>query len=56
MQLIKLAALTIAAGATLGVAAVPAVAAPHRHKPRPHKVCKIERVHGHAKRVCRWVR
>ena len=51
MRLIKFAALSLAAGAALAVAAAPAIAKPHRHQ-----VCKIERVHGHAKRVCHWVR
>ncbi len=26
------------------------------HHPRPHKICKVERHHGHVKKVCRWVR
>ncbi len=52
MRLFKLAALTVAAVATLGASA--SMARPVHHK--PHKVCKIQRVHGHAKKVCRWVR
>ena len=52
MRLFRLTALSIAAVATLGASA--AMARPAHHK--PHKVCKIVRSHGHAKKVCRWVR
>ncbi len=55
MRLFKFTALSIAAAGVLVVGTAPALAAPHRgHK--PHQVCKVQRVHGHAKRVCHWVR
>jgi len=52
MRVFKYVALSVAAVATLGASA--AMAAPHHRK--PHKICKVERHHGHAKKVCRWVR
>lgn len=57
MRSFKIAALSAAAIATLGASA--AMAQPprgHGHHVRQHKVCKIVRHHGHAKKVCRWVR
>lgn len=52
MRMLKIAALSLTAAATLAAGTAPAVAAP-KHK---HKVCKVERVKGHKKTVCRWVR
>ncbi|WP_162986863.1 hypothetical protein [Sphingomonas paeninsulae] len=53
MRMLKIVGLSIAAAATLTAGIAPAVARPN-HK--PHKVCKVERHHGHAQRVCHWVR
>jgi hypothetical protein len=52
MRLLSTAAMSIAA---ITMLAAPAFAAPH-HPRKPHKVCKMERVHGHMKRVCHIVR
>ncbi len=55
MRTIKTAGLVIAAAAaTLAAGISPALARPNHHK--PHQVCHIERHHGHAQRVCHWVR
>lgn len=60
MRTIKITGLLIAATATLTAGIAPAVARPNDHgrndRHRPHKVCHIERHHGHAQRVCRIVR
>ena len=55
MKMFKLAALSAAAFATLGASAAMAYPRDH-HRPRPHKICKIERHYHHAVKVCRWVR
>lgn len=52
MHVLKIAALSVAGIATLSAST--AMARPHH--PRPHKICKVERHHGHVKKVCRWVR
>ena len=52
MDILKIIGLSIAAAATLTAGIAPAVARPN-HK--SHKVCKIERHHGHPQRVCKWV-
>ncbi len=55
MRLFKTTALSIVAAGVLVAGAAPSFAAPHRgHK--PHQVCKVQRIHGHAKRVCHLVR
>ncbi|WP_019832182.1 hypothetical protein [Sphingomonas sp. PR090111-T3T-6A] len=54
MQILKLSALSLAAIAMTAVAVSPAAARPYGH--RPHKVCKIERHHGHRVQVCHIVR
>lgn len=50
MRLMKLTICSLSL-ASLAIAAAPASANGHK----PHKVCKIERSHGHTKKVCRWV-
>lgn len=56
MKMFKVAALSAAAFATLGASAAMAYPGGRYHHPRPHKICKIERHHHHAVKVCRWVR
>jgi methyl coenzyme M reductase subunit C-like uncharacterized protein (methanogenesis marker protein 7) len=51
MRSLKIAGITIAAVA-IGVSVTPSFARPHK----PHKVCKIERHHGHPTKVCHWIR
>jgi hypothetical protein len=52
MRTLKIAALSVAT-----VAAVISASAPADARPRPrHKICHVERHHGHSKRVCHWVR
>ena len=52
MRMLKAAALSVVTVAALASAISPAEA-----RPRPkHKVCHVERHHGHATRVCHWVR
>ncbi len=52
MRMLKIAALSVATAA-----AVISTAAPADARPRPkHQVCHVERHHGHATRVCHWVR
>ncbi len=51
MRMTKIITLSVAT-----LAAVLATAAPAEARPHQHKVCHMERHHGHAKRVCHWVR
>ena len=54
MTIVKTVGIAVAGAAALIVATAPVAAAPMHHK--KHQVCKIERVHGHAHKVCHWVR
>jgi hypothetical protein len=54
MTVLKSAGIVLATAAAFVVASAPVAAKPAHH--RSHKVCKIEHFHGHAKKVCRWVR
>ena len=50
MRMLKITSLSIAALAGIVVAASPAAARPR------HRVCHMERHHGHPVRVCHWGR
>lgn len=61
MNALKMIGMAIAAAASFGIAAAPAMARPDNHRPGRHQVqkkqvCKYERHHGKRQRVCHWVR
>lgn len=53
MTLMKTAGMVLAGAGAIVLASAPVSAKPVHHK--RHRVCKIERFHGHKHKVCHWV-